>query len=55
MPVGGCFVINMDPGVQKPHWNAPCSMKASWIGSRVPLASSDSTVVTCAPSAKAAP
>jgi hypothetical protein len=26
-----------ESGVQKSHWNAPCSMKASWIGSRVKL------------------
>ena len=30
------FPMRTIPGVQKPHWTAPCSRKDSWIGWRLP-------------------
>ncbi len=40
------------PGVQKPHWNAKCSMNASCSTESVPSAlSRPSTVVTSTPAA----
>jgi len=33
------FPMRTIPGVQKPHWTAPCSRKDSWIGWRLPSCS----------------
>ena len=38
------------PEVQKPHWKAPSSRNAAWIGSSFPSFSRPSTVVTFMPS-----
>ena len=38
------------PGVQKPHWTAPASTKASWIRWGLSGVPSPSMVMTCAPS-----
>src|SRR5580700_9701254 len=46
--------MSTKPGVQKPHWNAPQSMKACCTIDSAPLASSDSTVVTLLPSTQVA-
>src|SRR5919197_3020831 len=39
------------PGVQKPHWSAWCSQKASWSGCSSPLCARPSIVVISLPSA----
>src|SRR5580692_6401916 len=46
--------MSTKPGVQKPHWNAPQSMKACCTIESAPLASRDSTVVTLLPSTQVA-
>ena len=45
------FPMSTIPGVQKPHWTAPCSRKDCWIGWRLPSGfASPSTVKTSLPS-----